>query len=407
MKSPLASHTSTAKRQYTFAPRMAKTPKSFIREILKVTQNPDIISFAGGLPNPALIDVRGIADAAARVLADDGRSALQYSTTEGYLLLRQFIADRYKKRLGLSVSPEEILITNGSQQCLDLIGKVFINAGDHIAIERPGYLGAIQAFSLYEPVFHPVTLNDEGPDPSLLRDTCRYNNIRFFYGVPNSQNPSGITYSEERRKEIADILKKTDTLFIEDDAYGELNFSGRSLPSLRDFLPEQTIITGSFSKILAPGMRLGWVVAPPVIMEQIVIAKQASDLHSNYLSQRIAYEYLLQGTIETHITKIQEAYKNQCDCMLREMAETFPDSVTYTRPNGGMFVWITLPEGCSSLDVFEAALKEHVAVLPGTPFYVDGGGMSTLRLNFSNSTEKKIITGIRKLARVIKNQCGK
>jgi 2-aminoadipate transaminase len=405
MKSPLAQNTGTAKTQYTFASRMAKTPKSFIREILKVTQNPDIISFAGGLPNPALIDVEGIAQAAARVLADDGRVVLQYSTTEGYLPLRQFIADRYKKRLGLSVSPEEILITNGSQQCLDLIGKVFINAGDHVAIERPGYLGAIQAFSLYEPVFHPITLNEEGPDPAMLRDACRNNNIRFFYGVPNSQNPSGITYSEERRKEIADVLKQTDTLYIEDDAYGELNFSGRSLPSLRKYLPEQTIITGSFSKILAPGMRLGWIVAPPDIMEQIVIAKQASDLHSNYLSQRIAYEYLQQGTIETHISKIQREYKHQCGCMINVMTETFPDSVTYTRPHGGMFVWITLPEGCSSLDVFDAALKEQVAVLPGTPFYVDGGGKNTMRLNFSNSTDQKIITGIQRLALVIKKQC--
>jgi 2-aminoadipate transaminase len=407
MKSPLEPQTGTAKRQYSFAPRMAKTPKSFIREILKVTQNPDMISFAGGLPNPALIDVRGIAGAAARVLAEDGRSALQYSTTEGYLPLRQFIADRYKKRLGLSVSPHEILITNGSQQCLDLIGKVFINTGDHIAIERPGYLGAIQAFSLFEPVFHPIHLHDDGPDSSMLCYACRHNNIRLFYGVPNSQNPSGITYSEECRKEIAGILKKTDSLYIEDDAYGELNFSGRSLPSLRKFLPEQTIITGSFSKILAPGMRLGWVVAPPEILEQIVIAKQASDLHSNYLSQRIAYEYLQQENIETHIAKIQEAYKNQCECMLTVMAETFPDSVTFSKPQGGMFVWITLPDGCSSLDIFEAALKEHVAVLPGTPFYVDGGGKNTMRLNFSNSTEQKIITGIKRLAQVIKKQCGK
>jgi 2-aminoadipate transaminase len=187
---------------------MAKTPKSFIREILKVTENPGIISFAGGLPNPALIDVDGIAQAAARVLADDGRSVLQYSTTEGYLPLRQFIADRYKKRLGLTVSPEEILITNGSQQCLDLIGKVLINAGDHIAIERPGYLGAIQAFSLYEPVFHPVNLNPYGPDPAMLENACRQNHIRFFYGVPNSQNPSGTSTTGNPGKRSPVSLRK-------------------------------------------------------------------------------------------------------------------------------------------------------------------------------------------------------
>jgi 2-aminoadipate transaminase len=406
MNSPQIPKTGTAERKYHFAQRMAKTPRSFIREILKVTENPDIISFAGGLPNPALIDVEGIARAAARVLADDGRSVLQYSTTEGYLPLRTFIANRYKKRLGLSIAPEEILITNGSQQCLDLIGKIFIDTGDHIAIERPGYLGAIQAFSLYEPVFHPINLDAEGPDPVMLRDACRHNSIRLFYGVPNSQNPSGTTYSMERRKDIAGILKQTESLYIEDDAYGELNFSGRSHPSMREFLPEHTIITGSFSKILAPGMRLGWIVATPVIMEQIVIAKQASDLHSNYLSQRIASEYLEQENIEIHITKIQNVYKNQCECMIREMNNKFPDSVTYTRPDGGMFIWVTLPYGCSSKDVFDAALKEQVAVLPGTPFYVDGGGNNTLRLNFSNSTEEKIITGIDRLSRVIKKQCG-
>jgi 2-aminoadipate transaminase len=238
--------------RYTFASRMATTPKSFIREILKVTTNPEIISFAGGLPNPALIDVDGIKNAAAAVLAQDGRNVLQYSTTEGYLPLRQFIADRYKKRLGLTISPEEILITNGSQQCLDLIGKILINPGDHIAIERPGYLGAIQAFSLYEPVFHPITLQEVGPDPALLSEVLDTFPVRLFYGVPNSQNPSGITYTSTRRGEIASVLERTPVLFIEDDAYGELNFTGETMPSMREFLPDRTIITGSFSKILAP-----------------------------------------------------------------------------------------------------------------------------------------------------------
>ena len=259
---------------------MAKTPKSFIREILKVTERPEVISFAGGLPSPALIDVEGIRAACASVLEKDGKVALQYSTTEGYLPLRQFIADRYKKRLGLSISPDEILITNGSQQCLDLIGKVIIGTGDHVAIERPGYLGAIQAFSLYEPVFHPVTLGEEGPEIAELETTFITSPVKMFYGVPNSQNPSGITYSRRNRQEVARVMEEYGALFVEDDAYGELNFSGTSLPSVRTFLPGQTVITGSFSKILAPGMRMGWVVAPPAIMEQLVIAKQASDLHA-------------------------------------------------------------------------------------------------------------------------------
>lgn len=389
-------------RKYTFAARMAKTPKSFIREILKVTEDPRIISFAGGLPNPELIDVDGVARATAAVLAEDGRVALQYSTTEGYRPLRQFIADRYKKRLGLDISPDEILITNGSQQCLDLIGKVLISAGDHVAIERPGYLGAIQAFSLYEPVFHPVLLHEDGLDPAQFAHELKANPIRFFYGVPNSQNPSGVTYSEQRRKDIAELLQGKDTLLVEDDAYGELNFAGKSLPSFRQYLPEQTIITGSFSKILAPGIRMGWVVAPPVIMEQLVIAKQASDLHSNYLSQRIAYEYLTHEDIDAKIRVIQARYKAQAEQMVRLMKELMPASVRFTTPQGGMFVWVTLPEGISSMEVFERTLKEDVAVLPGTPFYTDGGGKDTLRINFSNSTPEKIRTGIERLARVIR-----
>ena len=398
-----AGTTASSGCKYTFAARMAKTPKSFIREILKVTEDPRIISFAGGLPNPELIDVDGVARATAAVLKDDGRVALQYSTTEGYRPLRQFIADRYKKRLGLDISPDEILITNGSQQCLDLIGKVLISAGDHVAIERPGYLGAIQAFSLYEPVFHPVLLHEDGLDPAQFAHELKAHPIRFFYGVPNSQNPSGVTYSEQRRKDIAELLRGKDTLLVEDDAYGELNFAGRSLPSFRQYLPEQTIITGSFSKILAPGIRMGWVVAPAVIMEQLVIAKQASDLHSNYLSQRIAYEYLTHEDIDAKIRVIQTRYKAQAELMVSLMKELMPASVRFTIPQGGMFVWVTLPEGISSMEVFERALKENVAVLPGTPFYTDGGGKDTLRLNFSNSSPEKIRAGIERLARVIRD----
>jgi 2-aminoadipate transaminase len=393
--------TITAQR-YTFAPRMAKTPKSFIREILKVTERPEVISFAGGLPSPALIDVEGISSACASVLEKDGKVALQYSTTEGYLPLRQFIADRYKKRLGLSISPDEILITNGSQQCLDLIGKVIIGTGDHVAIERPGYLGAIQAFSLYEPVFHPVTLGVEGPDIAQLETTFRSSPVKMFYGVPNSQNPSGITYSRRNRQEVARVMEEYGALFVEDDAYCELTFSGKSLPSVRTYLPGQTVITGSFSKILAPGMRMGWVVAPPAIMEQLVIAKQASDLHSNYLSQRIAYEYLTLNDIDSHIKKIREAYRHQRDVMVRLLREEFPKTVSYTHPLGGMFIWVTLPEGCSSMAVFEQALEENVAVLPGMPFYIDGGGDDTMRLNFSNSTPENIVEGMSRLARVIR-----
>ena len=380
---------------------MERTPRSFIREILKVTENPGIISFAGGLPNPDLIDAAGIAEAAAAVLREEGKRALQYSTTEGDRPLRAFIAERYRKRYGFSVSPEEILITNGSQQSLDLIGKILIDSGDPVAIERPGYLGAIQAFSQYEPRFCTVPLEDEGPDLETLEELVSKEPVRVMYGVPNSQNPSGITYSEGRRRAVAEILDGSGTLFVEDDAYGELNFSGRPIPPVRNYLPDLTIMTGSFSKILAPGMRLGWICAPPAIMEKLVTVKQASDLHSNFLSQRIAARYLAETDIDARIRKIREVYRDQCACMYGMVQTALPESVRSTNPQGGMFLWITLPDGCRSMDVYEAALKEQVAVLPGIPFYVDGGGTDTLRLNFSNSSKEKIRAGMETLGKVI------
>ena len=405
-KSPQAMGTGPSRRPYPFARRMHTTPKSFIREILKVTEKPEIISFAGGLPNPGLIDVAGLAQAATDVFDNDGRAALQYATTEGYFPLRRFIADRYKKCLGLDISPDDVLITNGSQQCLDLIGKILIDPGDRIAIERPGYLGAIQVFSLYEPAFAPVELGAEGPDPAAFEKIVSSGDgAKLFYGIPNSQNPSGITYSEESRKACADIIEGTRTILVEDDAYGELQFAGKAHTPMKKYLPDQSILTGSFSKIMAPGMRLGWVCAPRLIMDQLVVAKQASDLHSNYLSQRIASRYLEEADLDAHIRRIRAAYREQADSMITAMRDGMPDGVHWTRPDGGMFVWVTLPDGCPAMDVFTGALKKQVAVLPGIPFYVDGGGTNTLRLNFSSTDTGRITEGIERLSGVIRSLC--
>ncbi len=386
---------------YHFASRMEKTPKSFIREILKTTERPEVISFAGGLPSPSLFAVEELAAAAQDVMAEAGRVALQYSTTEGYLPLREFVADRYRRRLGLCVDPDEILITNGSQQCLDLIGKVLLDPGDPVIIERPGYLGAIQAFSLYEPEFRSVPLLEDGPDTACLEAMLEEAPAKIFYGVPNSQNPSGITYSEEKRRAVADLLAKTDTIFVEDDAYGELRFDRETLPSIKNYLPDATIITGSFSKIVTPGLRLGWICAPGEIMEQINVAKQASDLHSNYLAQRIIARYLETNDIDAHIARITDAYRAQRDVMLAAIEEEFPEGVGCTRPDGGMFIWVTLPEGCSTTRLLEEALRENVAFVPGRAFYVDGSGDASMRLNFSNAGEEEIVEGIRRLGRAI------
>ena len=384
-----------------FADRMGIAHKSFIREILKVTEDSNIISFAGGLPNPAFFPVKEIAEAAAKIFEMDGRNVLQYSTTEGYLPLRKYIAERYLKRNGLKIHPDQILITNGSQQGLDLIGKAFLNKGDGVVIESPGYLGAIQAFSIYEPIFKSVSLLDDGIDIDMLKKTVRDEQIKLVYTVPTFQNPSGITYSRQKRKDVANILEKHDVIFIEDNPYYELRFAGEDLPLIRNFREENSILLGSFSKIVSPGLRLGWICTTNEIMEKIIIAKQASDLHSNYLAQRIVYQYLIDNDIDKHIIKIRDAYKIRRDLMVSMISEHFPEEIEFTKPEGGMFLWITLPDKISSLDLFEHAIKENVAFVPGNPFYVNGGGNNTLRLNFSNSDEEQIEIGIKRLANII------
>jgi len=381
---------------------MSGVDESFIREILKVTEKPEIISFAGGLPNPGLFPVREISDAAQKVLAKNGQSVLQYATTEGYLPLREYIAERYQKKHDLRISPEEILITNGSQQGIDLVAKILLNKGDHVIIERPGYVGAIQAISLYEPEFHAVTMDENGVDTDELRAVFEKNPVKLFYSVPSFQNPSGITYSKERRNRVAEIIKDSSALFLEDNPYGDLRFAGEELPLMKSLLAEQGMLMGSFSKITVPGIRLGWVCASKEIMKNLKVVKQAADLHSNFLAQRIIHQYLMDNDLDEHIAKINGVYKKQCARMLSAIQRYFPGEVGHTIPEGGMFLWVTLPAGVSSMELFNKALKENVAFVPGSAFYVDCGGENTFRLNFSNSDEEKIETGIKKLAETIK-----
>jgi len=382
-----------------FADRMKNIPRSFVREILKVTEDPEIISFAGGLPHPESFPVEEIEAATTKVLKEEGDKILQYSTTEGYRPLRDYIAKRYATN-GLKVDSADVLITNGSQQCLDLVGKVFINKNDRIAVERPTYLAAIQAFSLYEPRFKSVPLNEEGVDPEVLDDLIRKFDVKFFYAITSFQNPTGITYSRKIRKEIADILRDSQIMFVEDNPYGEIRFMGENLPPVKSYLPE-SILFGSFSKIVSPGMRLGWIVAPPEVMDKLVIVKQASDLHSNYFTQRVVYQYFKDNNVDEHIEKIRKRYRRQRDLMVDCIEDYFPTDVEITRPEGGMFLWVTLPKNMSSLELFEHALKEKVAFVPGEAFYVDDPQKNTLRLNFSNSEEEKIKEGIKRLGKTI------
>lgn len=383
------------------AQRIAGVPTSFIREILKVTEQPGIISFAGGLPNQALFPLEAIRRASDAVLTDNGHTALQYSTTEGHSELREWIAERYRKRFGLDIPIEQILITNGSQQALDLLGKVLLNPGDPVLLETPGYLGAIQAFTLYEPRFLPVTLRDENPDQEELEAALAQHTPKLFYTVPNFQNPSGISYSETSRHAVAELLRGKKTLLLEDDPYGELRYRGKEATSFKQLLPEQTILLGSFSKTVLPSFRLGWIVAPPWLMEKLVIAKQSADLHSSGFTQRVLHRYLSDNDYDAHLQTLIESYGKQQRAMLDAIRRHFPETVKHTTPEGGMFIWASLPEGASSMELLEKTLQHQVAFVPGHPFYIDKRDSNTLRLNYTNASMEMIEQGIARLGEVM------
>jgi len=385
-----------------FAQRMSRTKKSFIREILKVTQNPNVISFAGGLPNPNYFPIEPLRAAADHVFAEQGKLALQYAPTLGHEPLRAFIAQRYAERTGMAVDPDEILITNGSQQGLDLVAKILLDPGDHVLVESPSYLGGIQAFTMYEPEFVPVPLREDGVDTAVLTQAAAHPQSKLFYALPNSQNPSGITYSREPRQAVSQILADNQIFLIEDDPYRELRFLGEDLPTIASFNRGRAFLLGSFSKIVAPGFRMGWICAPAPLMDKLIIAKQGTDLHSNYVSQLIIHRYLQDNDLDAHIATIRAAYKAQREIMVAMIEECFPSEVTFTLPEGGMFLWVTLPPQLSAMDLFETAAQENVVFVPGAPFHVDGTGNNTLRLNFSNTSADKIEVGMTRLAQAIK-----
>lgn len=384
-----------------YSKRVSKVPKSFVREILKVTEKPEVISFAGGLPNPNFFPVEDIEKATSKVLTSDGEKVLQYSTTEGFLPLREFIAKRYYSES--DVTADNIVITSGSQQALDLIAKVFLDANDNVMIERPGYLGAIQSFSMYEPNFVTVGINNEGVILDEFEKKIKEDNPKLFYAVTNYQNPTGISYSNDNRKAITEILKNSNTIMIDDNPYGELSFYSHPNIPMKQLLGDQCISLGSFSKVFAPAMRLGWVCADRDIIDKIVTMKQASDLHTNYFSQRILYQYLNDCNIDQHIAKIREAYKVRRDYMLKMIKEYIPSEVKYTEPDGGMFLWMELPDYIDVMNLFEIANGKNVAFVPGAPFYVsdDENPNSTLRLNYTNSEFEEIERGISALGEAI------
>ena len=384
-----------------FAQRFAKVEPSFIREILKVAMNPDVISFAGGLPNPAFFPHEELAVASTKILQNHSNGALQYAATEGFAPLRQYIADRYFKQYGMQVSPDNILITNGSQQALDLLGKVLVNEGDNLIIEEPGYLGAIQALSVYQPHFQGVALNENGLDLSELDTLLAVpKHAKLLYGVTNFQNPTGLSYSLENRQAVAERLIKHDVLMIEDNPYGELRFEGEHLPPIAKLAPENVVLLGSFSKVVVPSFRLGWMLMPDWLCQKVIIAKQASDLHTNGFVQQVLHSYLQENDLDEHIERIRTVYGRQKTAMEKALLKYCP-GIEFTRPEGGMFLWLKLPKHINAMELFDVEIKENVAFVPGQPFYVRPDILNTARLSYAGADEATIEEGIKRLGRVI------
>lgn len=391
--------------QVKISQRMTKPDfqADFIAGILKAAADPTIISFAGGLPNPASFPIEAMEAATNKVLERDGVRALQYNSAQGYLPLREFICRRYKKIMDLDFDPADIIITNGSQQALDMFAAVMIDPGDEVMVENPSYLAALETFHLYDPVILPISLTESGIDCDELEKTVAEHKPQFIYIIPNFQNPTGLTYTEETRARAAEILRKTDCMVLEDNPYGELRFSGKAGHSLSYFLGEQCCMLGTFSKIVSPGMRIGWIACKQKeVFGKLLAYKSTMDLHTNIFCQMVLAQYLEDNDLDAHIEPTRLLYKQKAELMMECMAKYFPEGVTYTKPEGGMFIWATMPEGISAVDVQAEAIKHGVAVCGGDPFYESERGVRTMRLNYSNSSDEAIEKGIKILADTIK-----
>jgi 2-aminoadipate transaminase len=399
-----------------FAQRTQRMTSSVIRELLKLTEQPDVISFAGGLPAPEVFPIAEVELATQKVLREQGKTALQYAATEGYLPLRELLV-RHMARYGIRVRPANVMITSGSQQGLDLIGKLFVNPGDRILTESPTYLGALQAWSAYQADYLTVPIDDEGLDVERLEAQLR-GGPKFLYILPNFQNPAGVTLGLERRRRLVELANHYGAPIVEDDPYGQLRYEGEHLPPIVEIDAElhdcakgdgdftgDVLYLSTLSKTLAPGLRIAWIVAPESVIARLVQMKQGADLHSSTFCQMVAHEVARDGFLDRHVKRIREVYGERRNAMLSALGRHFPEEARWTKPQGGLFLWITLPEGLDSTEILKEALeKEKVAFVPGSSFFPRGGGERTCRLNFSYSSPDVIEEGIRRLASVVKGR---
>jgi 2-aminoadipate transaminase len=384
--------------QWQFSERAEQLQSSAIREILKVTARPEVISFAGGLPSPETFPVERMRTVFDSVLSKQGKVALQYGPTDGYLPLRQWIADSLSTD-GAKIIPEQVLMVSGSQQGLDLLAKVLVDEGSRVLVETPSYLGALQAFSVYRPEFVSVPSDENGIQPEQVAGLAQ--GARLLYALPNFQNPTGRTMPIERRIALVEACARLGLPLIEDDPYGALSYRGEPLQKLLTMNPNGVIYMGSFSKVLTPGIRLGYVVAPVPLIRKMEQAKQAADLHTATLTQMVVYEAIKDGFLTEHIPTIRKLYADQCQAMLDALTEFFPSSVTWTRPEGGMFIWVTLPKHIDSMKLLDESIEQLVAFVPGAPFYANAPEQNTLRLSFVTVPPAKIREGVEKLGKLI------
>ncbi|MET7932667.1 PLP-dependent aminotransferase family protein [Streptomyces sp. NPDC005322] len=388
------------------AARAASIGGSPVRDILALTARPEVISFAGGLPAAALFDSEAIADAFGRVLAETPREALQYSTTEGDPALRAATAARLTGR-GLPTDPDDLLVTSGSQQALTLIATALLEPGDTVVVENPTYLAALQCFAFAGARIVPVPSDDQGLDPEALAAVVERERPKLLYTIPTFQNPTGRTLPAARREAVAEVAERHGLWILEDDPYGELRFEGEPQPWIAagPRAADRTVLLGSYSKIMAPGLRLGWLRAPAALRRACVIAKQAADLHSPTLNQMAAARYLVDSDLDAHLARVRHAYRERRDALLAGLASALPEGSRWNRPEGGMFVWAALPEGYDATELLREAVRHDVAYVPGAPFFPgepDAVASAAMRLSFVTHTPEEIEEGLRRLGKALR-----